>query len=68
MHNEKMADSRDMIGVHDAMRREFGALPALIAGESADLIGPAELAVVRYLGDVPGISSFCPRKQQCGDG
>ncbi|MEU5372955.1 hemerythrin domain-containing protein [Streptomyces sp. NPDC005951] len=30
--NEKMADSRDMIGAHDAMRREFGALPALIAG------------------------------------
>lgn len=32
MHNEKMADSRDMIGAHDAMRREFSALPALIAG------------------------------------
>lgn len=35
MHNEKMADSRDMIGAHDAMRREFGALPALIAGVPA---------------------------------
>ncbi|MEV5582633.1 hemerythrin domain-containing protein [Streptomyces parvus] len=33
--NEKMADSRDMIGAHDAMRREFGALPALIAGVPA---------------------------------
>lgn len=32
MHNEKMADSRDMIGAHDAMRRQFGAMPALIAG------------------------------------
>ncbi|MDP9793081.1 hemerythrin-like domain-containing protein [Catenuloplanes nepalensis] len=36
MQNEKMADSRDMIGAHDAMRREFGALPALIAGVPAD--------------------------------
>ncbi|WP_444963783.1 hemerythrin domain-containing protein [Nocardiopsis sp. M1B1] len=35
MHNEKMADSRDMIGAHDAMRREFAALPALVAGVSA---------------------------------
>ncbi|QUX27088.1 hemerythrin domain-containing protein [Nocardiopsis akebiae] len=35
MHNEKMADSRDMIGAHDAMRRQFGALPALVAGVSA---------------------------------
>lgn len=35
MHDEKMADSRDMIGAHDAMRREFGALHALIAGVSA---------------------------------
>ncbi|MDY7090306.1 MAG: hemerythrin domain-containing protein, partial [Actinomycetota bacterium] len=30
-----MADSRDMIGAHDAMRREFSALPALIAGVPA---------------------------------
>ncbi|NJP68539.1 hemerythrin domain-containing protein [Streptomyces spiramenti] len=30
--NETMADSRDMVGAHDAMRREFSALPALIAG------------------------------------
>lgn len=30
--NETMADSRDMIGAHDAFRREFAALPALIAG------------------------------------
>ncbi len=36
MHNEKMADSRDMIGAHDAMRRQFGAMPALIAGVAAD--------------------------------
>ncbi|WP_431868569.1 hemerythrin domain-containing protein [Nocardiopsis eucommiae] len=35
MHNEKMADSRDMIGAHDAMRRQFGAMPALIAGVPA---------------------------------
>ncbi|WP_033343021.1 hemerythrin domain-containing protein [Catenuloplanes japonicus] len=35
MHNEKMADSRDMIGAHDAMRREFSALPGLIAGVPA---------------------------------
>jgi iron-sulfur cluster repair protein YtfE (RIC family) len=27
-----LADSRDMIGAHDAFRREFGALPALIRG------------------------------------
>jgi hemerythrin-like domain-containing protein len=45
MHNEKMADSRDMIGAHDAMRREFGALPALIAGVPAgDADGTAVVA------------------------
>ncbi|MBK1789233.1 hemerythrin domain-containing protein [Prauserella cavernicola] len=45
MHNEKMADSRDMIGVHDAMRREFGDLPALIAGVPAgDADGTAVVA------------------------
>ncbi|GID29915.1 hypothetical protein Abr02nite_48980 [Paractinoplanes brasiliensis] len=35
MHNEKMADSRDMIGAHDAIRREFGALAALARGVAA---------------------------------
>jgi hemerythrin-like domain-containing protein len=45
MQNEKMADSRDMIGVHDAMRREFGALPALVAGVPAgDADGTAVVA------------------------
>ena len=45
MHNEKMADSRDMIGVHDAMRREFAALPALVAGVPAgDAGGTAVVA------------------------
>ncbi|MFG1604396.1 hemerythrin domain-containing protein [Actinoplanes sp. NPDC049265] len=32
MHNEKMADSRDMIGAHDAIRRQFADLPGLISG------------------------------------
>lgn len=42
---EKMADSRDMIGAHDAFRREFGALPALIAGVPAgDTDGTAVVA------------------------
>ncbi|AOS61862.1 hemerythrin domain-containing protein [Actinoalloteichus hymeniacidonis] len=45
MNNEKMADSRDMIGAHDAMRRQFGALPKLIAGVSAgDADGTAVVA------------------------
>ncbi|MFE5996909.1 hemerythrin domain-containing protein [Streptomyces sp. NPDC056454] len=43
--NEKMADSRDMIGAHDAMRREFDALPALISGVPAgDAQGTAFVA------------------------
>jgi hemerythrin-like domain-containing protein len=35
MHTEKMADSRDMIGAHDAIRREFDALPTLVRGVAA---------------------------------
>lgn len=35
MHNEKMADSRDMVGAHDAIRREFGALAGLARGVAA---------------------------------
>lgn len=27
-----MADSRDMIGAHNAFRREFAAIPALVRG------------------------------------
>ncbi|GAA3888062.1 hemerythrin domain-containing protein [Streptomyces sedi] len=43
--NEKPADSRDMIGAHDAMRREFAALPALVAGVPAgDTRGTAVVA------------------------
>ncbi|WP_419995774.1 hemerythrin domain-containing protein [Streptomyces boninensis] len=43
--NEKMADSRDMIGAHDALRREFAALPALITGVPAgDADGTAVVA------------------------
>ncbi|APU12745.1 MULTISPECIES: hemerythrin domain-containing protein [Actinoalloteichus] len=45
MHNEKMADSRDMIGAHDAMRRQFGAMPVLIAGvQAGDAEGTAVVA------------------------
>ncbi|WP_424569317.1 hemerythrin domain-containing protein [Streptomyces sp. CH-036] len=53
--NEKMADSRDMIGAHDAMRREFGALPALVAGVPAgdargtDVVAGHVLMMVDFL-------------------
>ncbi|KIH99590.1 hypothetical protein LP52_06900 [Streptomonospora alba] len=55
MHNEKMADSRDMIGAHDAMRREFGAMPALIAGvpagdaDGTDVVARHVLMMVDFL-------------------
>lgn len=40
-----MADSRDMIVAHDAFRREFGSLPALIAGvPTGDTDGTAVIA------------------------
>ncbi|MEW2195387.1 hemerythrin domain-containing protein [Streptomyces microflavus] len=53
--NEKMADSRDMIGAHDAMRREFGALPELIAGvptgdaHGTDVVAGHVLLMVDFL-------------------
>ncbi|MFI6339891.1 hemerythrin domain-containing protein [Streptomyces sp. NPDC050535] len=53
--SEKMADSRDMIGAHDAMRREFGALPALIAGvpagdaQSTSVVADHVLMMVDFL-------------------
>ncbi|MET8176954.1 hemerythrin domain-containing protein [Streptomyces clavifer] len=52
---EKMADSRDMIGAHDAMRREFGALPELIAGvptgdaHGTDVVAGHVLLMVDFL-------------------
>jgi hemerythrin-like domain-containing protein len=74
-----MADSRDMIGGHDAFRREFGQLPALIRGVApGDIRRAATVADhVKFLADFlhshhtseddlvwPKLNDRCPRDVQ----